>query len=407
MLSLIVFILIGNYLLERYLDWLNMGNWTNELPYELKDVYDQDKYHKSQEYEKAKIRFGFVSSTFSLMVMLTLLFTGSFAMLNNAVLTITTHPVWSALLFFAMLAVLSDLLNLPFSYYSTFVLEDKFGFNRTNLVTFCLDKLKGYALGIILGGGFLYLFIWFYNTTGTNFWLFAWAAITIIMFLITMFYASLIVPMFNKLTTLPDNELRRDIENYCSKVGFKLNNIFVMDGSKRSAKANAFFSGLGARRRIVLYDTLVNNHTNDELVAVLAHEIGHYKKKHTRLTFTLGIVQTGFMLFIFSRLISNPDLSTALGSNKPFLQLGMLAFGILYSPLSLIIGLLMNVVSRKNEFEADRYAKETFKAEALTTALKKLSVNNLSNLMPHPVYVFFYYSHPPLLQRLKALNSQT
>lgn len=405
MLSLIVFILIGNYLLERYLDWLNMRNWTNELPDELKGIYDEHKYHKSQEYEKAKTQFGFVSSTFSLIVMLTLLFTGSFALLNNAVLTITTHPVWSALLFFAMLAVLSDLLNLPFSYYSTFVLEDKFGFNRTNLATFALDKLKGYAIGIILGGGFLYLFVWFYNTTGTNFWLYAWASITIIMLLITMFYASLIVPMFNKLTPLPDNELRQDIENYCSKVGFKLNNLFVMDGSKRSAKANAFFSGIGARKRIVLYDTLLNNHTNDELVAVLAHEIGHYKKKHTRLTFTLGILQTGLMLFIFSRLVSNPDLSTALGSNKPFLQLGMLAFGILYSPLSLIIGLLMNVVSRKNEFEADRYAKETFNGQALTSALKKLSVNNLSNLMPHPVYVFFHYSHPPLLQRLKSLKS--
>ncbi|MFI5220507.1 MAG: M48 family metallopeptidase [Bacteroidia bacterium] len=405
MLTIIILILLATYILERYLDWLNVRNWSNELPDELKGIYDEEKYRKSQEYEKAKTKFSFITGTFSLILMLILLLTGSFALLNKWVLTITTHPVWSALLFFAMLAVLSDIVNLPFSYYRTFILEDKFGFNRTTIKTFVLDKLKGYFLGAVIGGSLLYLFVWFYDVSGANFWWIAWITFSVVMLFMTMFYSSLIVPLFNKLTPLADGELRTAIQDYCSKVGFKLKNLFVMDGSKRSSKANAFFSGLGAKKRIVLFDTLINNHTNDELVAVLAHEIGHYKKKHTRLGFILSILQVGLMLFIFSKVIDNPSLSNALGSEKSFFQLGMLAFGILYSPLSLVIGLLMNLVSRRHEYEADDFAKTTFSGESLISALKKLSVNNLSNLQPHPAYVFFYYSHPTLLQRLRALKS--
>ena len=404
MLKIIILILLADYFLERYLSWLNIRNWSSELPEELKEIYDEEKYRKSQQYEKAKTNFSFITSTFSVFLMLVLLITGSFALLNNWVLSVTTHPVFSVMMFFALLALLSDLINLPFSYYSTFILEDKFGFNRTTIKTYIFDKLKGYFLGAIIGGFLLYIFIWFYETAGTNFWWYAWIAFSAVMLFMTMFYSSLIVPMFNKLTPLPEGELRTAIENYCSKVGFKLNNLFVMDGSKRSAKANAFFSGIGAKKRIVLFDTLISNHTIDELVAVLAHEIGHYKKKHTRLGFLLSVLQTGLMLFIFSKVIDNPALSEAMGSSKPYLQLGMLTFGLLYSPLSLIIGLMMNIVSRKNEFEADRYAKTTFSSESLINALKKLSVNNLSNLVPHRAYVFFYYSHPPLLERLKALK---
>jgi len=407
MLTAIIIILIANYLLERYLDWINIRHWSSELPEELKGIYDEDKYRKSQEYEKTKTRFGFISSTFSLMLMLIVLFTGSFALLNNWVLSVTTHPVWSVLLFFGAVTVLSDILNLPFSYYSTFIIEEHFGFNRMNLATFFLDKLKGYLLGGLLGGGMLYLFIWLYGEAGTNWWVYAWMAFSAVMLFMTMFYASLIVPLFNKLTPLPEGELRKAIESYCGKVGFKLKDLFVMDGSKRSSKANAFFSGMGTKKRIVLFDTLINNHTNNELVAVLAHEIGHYKKKHTIYSFLLSILQTGLMLFIFSKVIDNPALSNALGSAKPYLQLGMLSFGLLYSPLSLILGLLMNMISRKNEFEADHYAKTTYDGESLITALKKLSVNNLSNLLPHPVYVFFHYSHPTLLERLRALRGKT
>jgi len=404
MLTIIILILILDYILERYLDWINIHHWSSAIPEEMKGVYDEDKYGKSQEYEKTKTRFGFISSTFSLVVILIVLFTGSFALLNNWVLTITSHPVWSALLFFGAITILSDILNLPFSYYRVFIIEENFGFNRMNLKTFFLDKLKGYLLGGLLGGSMLYLFIWLYGAAGTNWWLYAWIAFSVVMLFMTMFYASLIVPLFNKLTPLPDGELRNAIESYCSKVGFKLKDLFVMDGSKRSSKANAFFSGLGSKKRIVLFDTLINNHTNNELVAVLAHEIGHYKKKHTRLSFILTILQTGIMLFIFSKVIDHPGLSQALGSSKPYLQLGMLSFGLLYSPLSLIISLVMNIISRKNEFEADHFAKTTFDGESLITALKKLSVNNLSNLLPHPVYVFFHYSHPPLLERLRALK---
>jgi STE24 endopeptidase len=404
MLQLIILILIANYILERYLDWLNIRHWSSEIPNELKGVYDEDKYRKSQEYEKTKTRFGFISSTFSLFVILIVLLTGSFALLNNWAVSVTPHPVWSALLFFGSIAVLSDIINLPFSYYRTFIIEANFGFNRMNLKTFFLDKLKGYLLGGILGGSMLWLFIWLYEAAGTNWWVYAWIAFSVFMLFMTMFYASVIVPLFNKLTPLPEGELRNAIESYCGKVGFKLNNLFVMDGSKRSSKANAFFSGMGAKKKIVLFDTLINNHTNNELVAVLAHEIGHYKKKHTRLTFLLTILQTGLMLFIFSKVIAHPGLSLALGSPKPYLQLGMLAFGLLYTPLSMSIGLLMNMLSRKNEFEADRYAKTTYDSESLIAALKKLSINNLSNLLPHPLYVFFYYSHPTLLERLRALR---
>ncbi|HKR03453.1 MAG TPA: M48 family metallopeptidase [Bacteroidia bacterium] len=404
MLTLIILILIADYILERYLDWINIHHWSNTIPEEMKGVYDEDKYRKSQDYEKTKTRFGFISSTFNLILILVILFTGSFALLNNWALSVTAHPVWSALLFFGAITVLSDILNLPFSYYRTFIIEENFGFNRMNLATFFLDKLKGYLLGGLIGGSLLYLFIWLYSAAGTNWWVYAWMAFSVVMLFMTMFYASVIVPLFNKLTPLPDGELRKAIESYCGKVGFKLNNLFVMDGSKRSSKANAFFSGIGPKKKIVLFDTLINNHTNNELVAVLAHEIGHYKKKHTRLSFILTILQTGIMLFIFSKVIDNPGLSLALGSPKPYLQLGMLAFGLLYSPLSLLISLIMNMISRKNEFEADHFAKTTFDGESLINALKKLSVNNLSNLLPHPVYVFFHYSHPPLLERLKALK---
>ncbi|MEO5570826.1 MAG: M48 family metallopeptidase [Bacteroidia bacterium] len=405
MFTAIIIILISNYLLEFFLEWINIRHWSSVLPEELTGVYDEEKYRKSQEYEKAKTWLSLISSSFGLVVMLIILLTGSFALLNNWALSVTTNPVLNAILFFGSIAVLSDLINLPFSYYRIFIIEENFGFNRMNLATFFLDKLKGYLLGAILGGSMLWIFIWLYEAAGANWWAYTWLVFSSAMLFMTMFYSSLIVPFFNKLTPMPQGELRKEIENYCGKVGFKLKDLFIMDGSKRSSKANAFFSGMGGKKKIVLFDTLIINHTNSELVAVLAHEIGHYKKKHTLYSFILSILQTGLMLFIFSKIINYPSLSEALGSSKPYLQLGMLAFGLLYSPLSLVLGLLMNLISRKNEFEADNFAKTTFDGESLINALKKLSVNNLSNLLPHPLYVFFYYSHPTLLERLRALKN--
>ncbi len=336
--------------------------------------------------------------------MLAMLLFGGFAWLDEHVRMYTSNPIWMAIIFFGVLGIASDIIGTPFSLYHTFVIEEKFGFNKTTIKTFILDKIKGYLLAAIIGGGLLAFIVWIYGITGKYFWLYAWGVMAVFMMFATMFYASIILPLFNKFTPLPEGELRSAIEAYCSKVGFKLNNLFVMDGSKRSSKANAFFSGLGSSKKIVLYDTLINNHTTDELVAVLAHEIGHYKKKHTRTGLIVGFFQTGLMLFILSLFLGNPALAEALGAKQSSFHLNILVFGMLYSPLSEILGILMNMLSRKHEYEADNFAKTTFNGEALASALKKLSVNNLSNLKPHPAYAFVHYSHPTLLERLAELK---
>jgi len=398
---LIIGILTFNYLLGRLLSYLNDKSFKSELPDELKGIYDEEKYKKSQEYDKVTGRFSFITSTFSFALML---FLGGFAWVNDFVGTYTQQPILVVLFFFGTLSIASDILGIPFSLYSTFVIEERFGFNRTTIKTFILDKIKGYLVGGLIGGGLLALFVWFYETAGDMFWVYGWIAFSGFSLLMTAFYASVIVPLFNKLTPLEDGSLRQSIEEYCKKVSFKLDNLFVMDGSKRSAKANAFFSGLGAKKKIVLYDTLIENHTEEELVAVLAHEAGHYKLKHTRGSVILSILQTGLMLFILSLVINNPTLSFTLGVEGGSFHIGLLVFGLVYGPISMVMGIGMNMLSRRNEYQADAYAKDTYNGEALGSALKKLSVDNLSNLTPHPLYVFFNYSHPTLLQRLKALG---
>ena len=403
-LTFFISILIFNFLLEFTLEYINGRRWSNKLPAELSGIYDTDKYKLSQEYDRVKKRFSLFTSAVNLGLMLLLILTGSFYLLDKWALYKGHSEVNASLLFFGVLFIVADLISLPFSMYRIFVIEDRFGFNRTTLNIFFTDKIKSYVLGGILGGSLLSIFVLFYQHAGPYFWIYAWVTFGLIMFFTTMFYASWIVPLFNKLTPLPESSLRTAIENYCDSVDFKLDNLFVMDGSKRSSKANAFFSGIGRKKRIVLYDTLINNHTTEELVSILAHEIGHYKKKHTRSGFILSILQAGLMLYIFSRFIESPSLSEAFGSPAPSLRLGILGFALLYSPISLLMSLVMNAVSRKNEFEADRFAAITSNGTALQESLKKLSVNNLSNLQPHPLYVFFYYSHPPLLQRLRALK---
>ncbi|MEZ5082547.1 MAG: M48 family metallopeptidase [Bacteroidales bacterium] len=401
---IIIGILIFDYFLERLLDYLNSTRWSNELPTELQDIYDAEKYKKAQDYDKEKTRFSFITSSLSLIVMLLMLFLDGFALLDEFVRQYTTNPILMALMFFGILGFAADILSTPLSLYSTFVIEEKYGFNKTTLKTFFFDKLKGWLLGALIGGILLSLVVWIYVTTGEWFWVLAWAVIGVFTIFMTMFYSNVIVPLFNKQEPLEEGDLRSAIESFAQKVGFKLKNIFVMDGSKRSTKANAYFTGLGTKKRIVLFDTLINDHSTEELVGVLAHEIGHYKKKHTLSGMILSLLQTGLLLFILSLFIGNPVLSQALGANEGSFHLGILAFGLLYSPLSLILGLFMNMLSRKNEFEADRYAGENYEPKSLQLALKKLSVNHLSNLRPHPAYVFFYYSHPPLLQRLAALD---
>lgn len=400
----IIITIVGlNFLLERWLSWLNDKHSSEELPQELKGIYDEEKYAKQRAYDKVKSKFSIISSSFSVILILLMLFFNGFAFVDELAKSITENAVLLPLVFFAILIVASDILTTPFSLYSTFVIEEKFGFNRTTVKTYILDKIKGALVGVILGGGLMALFIWFYNYTGGLFWLWTWAAFSVFMILMTMFYASVIVPLFNKLTPLEDGELKEEITNYCKKVEFKLDNLFVMDGSKRSSKANAFFSGLGSKKRIVLYDTLANEYAKEEITAVLAHEIGHYKKKHTLISIIVSILQVGLMLFVLSLVINKPEFSLALGVQEKSFHISLLVFSLLYSPLSLLIGVIMNIISRKNEYEADKYAKTTYKADPLVSSLKKLSVDSLSNLTPHPYYVFINYSHPTLLQRIKAL----
>lgn len=401
---LIIVILLFDYLLERLLDYLNSTRWSSQLPPELEGIYDAEKYKKAMDYERTTTRFGILTSTLSLTAMLIVLFLGGFAWLDDFVRQYTNNPILMALLFFAILGIASDILSTPLSIYSTFVIEERFGFNKTTPKIFILDKLKGWLLALILGGGLIALVVWIYTISGPWFWLLAWGAIGFFTIFMTMFYSNLIVPLFNKQTPLEEGSLRKAIESFAQKVNFKLRNIFVMDGSKRSTKANAYFTGLGAKKRIVLFDTLIKDHTDEELVGVLAHEVGHYKKRHTLSGTVLSLLQMGLMLYILSLFIGNPVLSQALGASEGSFHMGILAFMLLYSPLSMILGLIMNAVSRKNEFTADRYAGEHYDPKPLKEALKKLSVNHLSNLTPHPAYVFFHYSHPPLLERLKALD---
>ena len=400
----LVGIVIFGYALDKVLDYLNSTMWTDKLPAELEGIYDAERYKKSQQYQKDNMKVSFYQSTLSLLLILAMLFFYGFAMVDQWVAGFTNNIIISALLFFGVLGFASDLIGTPFSWYDTFVIEERYGFNKSTKKIFIMDKLKGWLITAIIGGGLLALIIWFYSMTQEYFWLYAWGAITVFMVFITMFYSNLIVPLFNKQTPLEEGELRDAIFDFCRKVGYKLDNVFVIDGSKRSTKSNAYFSGLGPKKRIVLFDTLVNDLTTDEIVAVLAHEIGHYKKKHTLTGMLLSVVQTGLTLYILSVFIHNQQLAEALGASEPKFHLGLIAFGILYSPISMILGLGMNMISRKNEYQADRYAGEHYKPQALIEALKKLSIKNLSNLTPHRAYVFFHYSHPPLLKRINALK---
>jgi len=406
MLIILIAILVGGFVFDRILDILNLRSLVPELPEEARGIYDEDKYRKSQEYYKANHRFSQLTSTFSFILVLSMLLMGGFGYLDSWLRQYTQDTVWLTLIYFGVLGMASDLLSLPFSIYKTFVIEEKFGFNKTSVKLFILDKLKGYLLTIVLGGILIAGLVKIYMSSGEYFWIFAWLVMTILMIFVSMFYTSIFLPIFNKLSPLEDGELQKAIREYCSKAGFQLNNIFVMDGSKRSSKANAFFSGLGKKKKIVLYDTLISKHSTEELVAILAHETGHYKLKHTRTGLITGVIQTGVMLFILSLLLGNEMLAQSLGAQSSSFHLDLIAFGILYSPVSTVLGILTNMLSRKHEYEADSFARTSYKAEPLIEALKKLSSDNLSNLLPHSSYVFVHYSHPPLLKRLAALRKE-
>lgn len=402
---ILIAIIIIEFVIDTTLDVLNAKHYGDKLPEPLQDVYDTEEYLKSQAYKKERFKFSMVSSVLSLVLLLAFFFLDGFAFVDELARQYTDHPILIALIFFGIIMLGSDILTTPFSYYSTFVIEEKYGFNKTTLKTFVLDKIKGWFMLIIVGGALLSLIIWFYQWAGSSFWLYAWAVIAVFSVVMNMFYAKLIVPLFNKQTPLEDGSLRQKIEAYASKVGFKLDNIFVIDGSKRSTKANAYFSGFGREKRITLYDTLINDLKEEEIVAVLAHEVGHYKKNHIIINLITSIALTGLTLWLLSLCIGSPLLSQALGVATPSFHIGLIAFGILYSPISEITSLLMNFISRAFEYQADNFAKETYAGAPLISGLKTLSKNSLSNLTPHPAYVFMHYSHPTLLQRFRNISS--
>tara|TARA_R110002050_G_scaffold207331_1_gene343424 strand:- start:2070 stop:3302 length:1233 start_codon:yes stop_codon:yes gene_type:complete len=402
---IIIAILLIQFIIETVLEYLNAKRYTDVVPSELSDVFDKEEYRKSQEYKKTNYRFGMVSTVFSLSLTLLFLILGGFEWIDTIARSYSDNPIVIALIFFGIIMIGNDIVTTPFSYYHTFVIEEKFGFNKSTKKLFWTDKFKGWIMMMIIGGGILALIIWFFQRAGTNFWVYAWALISVFSLFMNLFYSRLIVPLFNKQTPLEEGSLKSKIEAYAKNVGFELKNIFVIDGSKRSTKANAYFSGFGKEKRITLYDTLINDLEEDEIVAVLAHEVGHYKRKHIIFNLSASILLTGLTLFILSIFINNPEVSLAIGVSQPSFHAALIGFGILYSPISEFTGLIMNAMSRKFEFQADDFAKKTFAPKPLITSLKKLSKNSLSNLTPHPAYVFVHYSHPPLMSRIQNLKA--
>ncbi|WP_372792921.1 M48 family metallopeptidase [Lutibacter sp.] len=406
--QIVFYILIGiiivKFIVDTFLDSLNAKHFNDSIPKELEGVYNPEEYLKSQAYKKENYQFSLLTSLFSIITTLLFFAFDGFAVVDSMAKSFTNNTILITLIFFGVIAFASDILTLPFSYYKTFVIEERFGFNKMSIKTFVFDKIKGWLMLLIVGGGILALITWFYQLTTSYFWLYAWTFISFFTLFMNLFYSKLIVPLFNKQTPLEEGELKETIESFATKIGFKLHNIFVIDGSKRSTKANAYFSGFGSQKRITLFDTLINDLETNEIVAVLAHEVGHYKRKHIIYNLLLSIILTGFTLFILSLLVGNATLSQALNVATPSFHIGMIAFGVLYSPISEITSLFMNALSRKFEYQADNYAKENFEAESLISSLKKLSKNSLSNLTPHPLYVKIHYSHPTLYQRVLNLK---
>ena len=401
---IILTIFLAETFLTKFLWYLNTRRWSDELPAELEGIYDGEKYAKSQQYERTKYKFSWISSSVSFAIMLLMLIFGWFWALDSLLRNVTQNPILLALMFFGIISSVSTLIGIPFSYYGTFVIEEKFGFNKMTKKLFFLDTLKSFLLSLVIGWPILALIVWIYTLTWSEFWIYAWAIATAFSLFMMMFYSSLIVPLFNKQTRLEEGELRDAIEGFAEKVGFTGTDIFVIDGSKRSSKANAYFSWFWPKKRIVLFDTLIKDLSTEELVAVLAHEIGHYKKKHTLQMLTMSIIQTGVVLYVLSLALSMPEVSFALGAEQQSFYIGAVAFWFLFTPISIGFGIISSMVSRKNEYEADAYARENYSGEHLRNALIKLSRNNLSNLRPHPAYEFFYYSHPTVLKRLAALE---
>ncbi len=404
-LLIIVLIAGFHYLLELTLDVLNLRTWKATLPDNLTGFYETDKeYKRAAQYSYDRMWPSLWSDFLGLLFFLFFLYYGGFNWIHELV-SITDNSLLNGLLFFAVLGAAGMIAGIPFSYYSTFVIEERYGFNRSDKKTFVLDIVKGAILGGLLGGIAISIVLGLYGYLGGYAWLATWIVLGLLMFALQTLYATLIMPIFNKIEPLEEGDLRRSIEAYAKSVDFPLERIMVMDGSKRSSKANAMFTGIGKRKSIILYDTLIEKHTREELLSVLAHEVGHYKKKHIPVTMTLGLIQLGITLFLLFWFMGEPALSKAMGSNESVPYLGLIAFFYIYSPVSMITGIFMSILSRKNEYEADAFAAETSDGNAMIAALSRLSVTHLSNMHPHRAYVFFHYSHPPVLSRIEAIKA--
>lgn len=397
--------LLLSYLFGLISEVLNLRALQDQLPDEFHDIYDAEAYKKSQAYTRTQTMFGFLTSTFGILVTLIFWFAGGFNYLDQIVRSWQLQPIFAGLAYMGILMFARSVLSLPFTLYSTFVIEEKFGFNKMTPKTFVTDLLKGLILAILLGAPLLAGVLAFFEYAGPQAWLYCWLATTLFTLFVQFIAPTWIMPLFNKFTPLEEGELRTAILNYAKSVNFPLKNLFVMDGSRRSTKSNAFFTGFGKNKRIALFDTLIEKHTVAELVSVLAHEIGHYKKKHILKGMVISIVHMGVMFYLLSLFISHTGLAAAFYMEQVSTYAGLIFFGMLYSPIELILSVFLHIFSRKNEFEADRYAAETTRdPAAMVDALKKLSLHNLSNLTPHPIYVFFNYSHPPVLQRIQAIK---
>ena len=400
----ILFFVIVEYLVQQSLSMLNRRAASPSLPLELVGLYDKEKYAEQQRYFAENNRFGSIMNTATILAILILLFTGLLGWLDEWTREITSDSLlWSTLLFFGILFLANELFSLPFEVYDTFVIEGRFGFNKTTPKTFIADQLKSLFVSLILGGVLLTIIVLLYGWLGHGFWVVACGVVVVFMLLLNMFYSQWIVPLFNKQTPLGEGVLRTEIETFAKRSGFCLDNIFVIDGSRRSTKANAYFSGLGSRKRVVLYDTLIDELTTEEIVAVLAHEIGHYKHRHTLQMLIVSVLNVILMFYLFSWTLDNIQFAEALGGNRSSFALSLVSFSLLYTPIGLVIGVLINVLSRKNEYQADNFAGQFGLSEALVSGLKKITVKALSNLTPHPLYVKVYYSHPTLLQRIAKL----
>lgn len=405
LLGIVTFILL-DFAAGRVIDFLNESNKNIALTGVAAEIYNQGEYEKSLEYGTAKYKVEMLTNVIATVVMLSAIILGWFAWLDQAIRDRFSNDLLVTVIFFGVLILVSMIGNLPISYYSTFVIEEKFGFNKTTKQLFVMDTIKQLLLSISLGLPVIALIAWIYQSLQSTFWLVGWLSVSAITLFMFIFGTRIFLPLFNKLKPLPEGELRTEVEEYCQSQGFPLSKLWEMDASKRSTKLNAFFSGMGKVKIIGLYDTLIEKLTTKETVAVLAHEVGHYKRKHVYTMFAFSNVQTLVIFSLMGWLLGNPNLSKALGSDTPSFHLSMIAFFLLFTPVSTVLGLINNSFSRHNEYQADQYSIDTYPGarEHMYSALKKLSVESLSNLNPHPVYVAVHYSHPPILDRLANLK---